>query len=117
MAKKGKVVEQGYKGPDLNDPRDIEERKTNAEIKRDQELADLRAILDTPQGKRFIWRLLERNGVFRRSYEGGDHADTAFNEGRRNEGLWLMAEISRVGPHAMADLLISNNESLKKIGG
>lgn len=49
-------------------------------------------MLGHPQGRRLAQRLLERTGIFRSSY---NHSGSlmAFNEGRRDLGLWLTAEL------------------------
>lgn len=56
-----------------------------------QEVNDLRTVMSTRAGRRFIWRLLETTGVYRSSYTG--NADTYFREGARNVGLVLIRDI------------------------
>ena len=58
-----------------------------------QEKADIRALIRTREGARFLCRLLEICGVFRLSYTPGDTHATAFNEGRRNVGNIIYADI------------------------
>ena len=55
---------------------------------------DLRELMLLPSFQRFAWRLLEKAGVFRSSFVGGDPHATAFNGGQRNPGLWLIAQLS-----------------------
>lgn len=69
------------------------------------ERTDLLAILDTVHGRRFVWKQLSDAGVFRLSYTPGDSHSTAFNEGRRNQGLSLLLDVQRLDPtlyHRMA---------------
>ncbi len=58
---------------------------------------DLHAVMKTPNGRRFVWRLMTQAGVLAASY-AADPTATAFNEGRRSIGLNLMREIQRVCP-------------------
>jgi hypothetical protein len=62
-----------------------------ARLARLEELNDLRTVMSTRQGRRFVWRLLEMTGIYRSSYTG--NADTYFREGARNVGLVLMHDI------------------------
>jgi hypothetical protein len=88
-----------------------EKQVKNAELKerdlRRQELEDMRFILSTPQGRRFIWRYLTRCGVFALSYSHSG-SETAFNEGQRNIGLKLMAELSEADASAYVTILKEN---------
>ncbi len=69
---------------------------------REQHEEDLRAVMGTAAGRRFLWRLLEQAGLHGRSYAGAAEA-TAHNEGRRSVALDLLAEMQRVAPELYAD--------------
>lgn len=58
---------------------------------------DLRAVMGTQPGRRFVWRLLEQSGLHSPSYAGEAMA-SAFNEGRRAVAIALMREVQRVCP-------------------
>lgn len=60
---------------------------------------DLRDALSTPNGRRFVWRLIEGAGAVKASF-AGDGTTTAYNEGRRAVGLALMLEAQRVDADA-----------------
>lgn len=64
------------------------EREVEAERVR---MADMRAIMSLPEGRRFMWSILEMTNVFGLSYTG--NADTHFNEGRRSVGLVFLADM------------------------
>ncbi len=65
---------------------------------RDVELADIKRILDTDFGRRFVWRLLGLAGVFQTSFTG--NSTTFFNEGKRDIGLKILADVSEAKPEA-----------------
>ena len=67
--------------------------RKKVDLARKQELLDLENVVRSEGGRRFIARMLERFGVNRSSYSGDPHA-TAFNEGMRNAGLFLLAELN-----------------------
>lgn len=58
----------------------------------DEEKVDTSRLLQTPEGRHLLWRILEQCGVYRSSFTGDPH-QTAFLEGQRSIGLWIMSEI------------------------
>lgn len=87
-----------------DDPTDLKRHEREAESEeleareaRRKELDDLRWLLGHPQGRRIALRLLEEAGVFRSSF---NHSGSvmAFNEGKRNIGLFLTAELLEATP-------------------
>ncbi len=62
----------------------------------ESEANDLRYVIQSEQGKRVLWRLLETCGIFKSSFTGS--SETFFLEGQRNVGLKLLADIMRVDP-------------------
>ncbi len=77
--------------------------KKAAERKRKRELSDIRLIIKSPEGRRFIWRLLEKAGIFVRSYTGEVNS-TMFNEGKREIGNWMFSELFDANPNAFTQL-------------
>lgn len=72
--------------------------REKANIRREREIEDLKAVMGTKEGRRFIWRLLGQAGIFRPSFVAGSPDTTAFNDGARNQGLNLMAEVMSEAP-------------------
>jgi len=71
---------------------------------RQQELNDLAYVLSSRQGRRFLWRQLCEAGVFKSSFHQSGSV-VYFNEGRREVGLKLLADLTEVDPsmyHQMA---------------
>lgn len=66
------------------------------EIRR-SELNDVKLQMDTERGRKFIWRILEMGKVFSPVFSTDTHL-MAFNEGTRNQGLKLFADIMEVAP-------------------
>lgn len=71
-----------------------EARDKQAEQKRLKELervTDLQWLMEHPEGRRFMWWLLERAGVYRTTFDANATV-MAFREGHRNLGVMLEAE-------------------------
>ncbi len=72
---------------------------------REQEINDLKSILATDFGKRFLMRLINRAGVFQPTYAAGTNpSDFAFMEGRRESGLFIIGEITQADHIAWIDM-------------
>lgn len=94
-----------------NDPTDIRRQEREAETeevvareRRRRELEDLRWLLGHPQGRRIATRLLDEAGVFRSSFNTSGSV-MAFNEGKRNLGLFLTAELLEASPEGYMKVL------------
>ena len=73
-----------------------------AQAKRDSEADDVRLVMGTGAGRRFVWRILAAAGLTARSFVPGDQMLTAFNEGRRDVAMLLASELDRDAPDAFA---------------
>tara|TARA_R110000803_G_scaffold4054_6_gene13896 strand:- start:8811 stop:9071 length:261 start_codon:yes stop_codon:yes gene_type:complete len=82
------------------------EVKTNA---RRDELSDIKVVMSTENGRRFMYRQLVRAGLYKISYVAGAGPDhTAFNEGGRNVGLWLSGELMQADPAMFMKMMEEN---------
>lgn len=84
--------------------RDAEAEELKAREQRRRELEDLKWLMAHAQGRRIVTRLLDEAGVHRSSF---NHSGSvmAFNEGRRQIGLWLTAEVIEAAPEGYFKLL------------
>ena len=93
------------------DPTDIQAQERDAEVSADRnrkaadlEIDDLKWLMSNKRGRRFVFRVLERAGVWRISFNT-NALSMAFNEGQRNEGLRLMANITAHCPDRYTEML------------
>ena len=84
----------------------VKTRKRKDERLRERELNDLRVVMSSVEGRRFVWRLLEKAGVFRTSFTG--NSTTFFNEGMRNMGLMVLGDVHEAAADAY---IVMMNES------
>lgn len=98
----------------MSDPTDIDAIE-NAETLRARaalaaqkaETEDAQWLMATKRGRRVVWRLLSSAGVFQLSFNT-NAMTMAFNEGRRSEGLSLLATIMRSCPAQYAEMTKEN---------
>lgn len=93
------------------DPLDLTGQEQSSELTaeeqrlaREKELNDLRWVMSTKQGRRFMWRLLSSAGIYRMSFST-DPLVMAFNEGARNAGLRQLNDIMEACPERNAEML------------
>jgi len=79
-------------------PRDVRKARQKERLTDERDQKDLRDVLSTIQGRRFVWKQLVEAGCFRLSFVQGEPDTTALNEGRRSLGLKLMADIHALDP-------------------
>lgn len=82
------------------DPAKIQAKEDRSKLARRRDVSDTVTVLSSRAGRRFIWKILERCGHNRLSFVPRDHDQSVFNEGMRNIGLQLLADIRAAEPEA-----------------
>ena len=90
------------------DPEQVEQARQKVESANDKRLNDVREVLNTRRGRRFFWRYLEICGVFKTS-NASEH-QIFYNEGMRNIGLQLLADVNEAAPNAYLLMLKESQE-------
>ena len=80
--------------------------------RRARDIDDLQKILRLPEGRRFLLKILTESGMFHASFSLNSMT-TAFNEGKRDIGLWLLKDIDEAEPRAYPQM-VSEYYSEKK---
>jgi len=87
-----------YNPLDLKAQQKSKDSKKSADrIDRQNEESDIKWLMSSKRGRRFVWRLLEQAGVFRSSFNTNAMA-MSFGEGNRNYGLQLLNSIHTLCP-------------------
>jgi hypothetical protein len=97
---------------DTSDPRQHQHATRTVKSRRGQELADLRAVLAEPAGRRFVWRLLERVNTFASIWE--QSAKIHYNAGQQDVGHFLMAEINEADDTLLFQMMQDARARTKK---
>lgn len=90
------------------DESQVKEAGKKEKNKRNQEIDDVNFVLSSKQGRRLFWRYISRCGVFKTSMTGNN--STFFNEGERNIGLLLLADVNEAAPDAYVLMQKEANE-------
>jgi len=88
------------------------ERTRNQKNAMATEDRDLQHVMDSPQGRRFVWALLETCHIYHSSFTGG--SDTFFREGERNIGLQVFNRINAVCPKQYGIMQAEHRALLKR---
>lgn len=76
---------------------------------RQQQLNDLCAIMDIPEGRRFVGRILAKGRLYQTSFAGHSN-QTIFNEGMRNMACWLFYELDEACADKVLLMMQENKE-------
>ena len=90
------------------DPDAVGRKRRKADRSESTRIAAFRAVMATREGRQYLWWLLEQCGVFRTSFTGD--STTFFNEGGRNVGLILIADINAACPEQYVVMLTEAKE-------
>lgn len=98
------------------DPTDIRSQELTAEdaekrsrIAHDLEIDDIKWLMSDKRGRRIAYRAIERAGVWLSSFNT-NALSMSFNEGRRNEGLRLLVQITTHCPERYNTMLKESKE-------
>lgn len=92
------------------DPKQVKEGAKIEKRTRNQELSDLRFVMESKTGRRFFFALLSSHGIYELSYTRGDTHETAFREGMRNIGNKLLADCQAASIELYAKMIEENKE-------
>lgn len=99
----------------IHDPTDLvgeaealETRQRQAEHRARLEAQDWKWVMSQKRGRRLVWRLLSRTGLYRSSFTGT--SQTFFLEGERNIGLGVLAILMEHCPDDYAKMMVEQRE-------
>lgn len=75
---------------------DVARREERERLQREQHAADLKAVLELPQGRRLVSRLIFEHGALQEQGYSPDARQHAFHDGQRAVGIALDREVRRV---------------------
>lgn len=82
-------LERGY---DANDPEQVNRARKKAGSTRRERLEFVKAMMDLPQGRKWLWELMKRCHVTGNPVFQGDTHMTYFNLGMQNVGKMILAD-------------------------
>lgn len=95
-----------------SDAEQVEKASKRVKRREDIDAEDLKFILGTAQGRRFVWRYLGLCGVYRISHSGESTHETAFKEGARLVGTTLLNDINSARPEAYFQMIEESKKEL-----
>jgi hypothetical protein len=95
--------------PFESDKKAVEAKNKKLSLKRQNDLEDLKKVLQTDHGRRVLKNFLIKTKVFEASYTG--NSDTFYNEGKRSIGRDTLNDIHEAAPELVPGFF---EELLKK---
>lgn len=93
---------------DVNDHKQVQDRTRRVKDRdRDNEVT-IKTFMSHKSGRAWMWDHLSACGLYRLSARAGDAHMTYFNEGERNVGLRLLAQLRRACPEFHAIMTEEN---------
>ena len=89
---------------DHDDEKQVGRAQSRHRKRRQVELDDLKQVLNTPSGRRFITRLLDQTGLLASDMFTGN-STTFYNLGKRDVGLWVYNEMMKAKPKSMIEIM------------
>jgi hypothetical protein len=83
----------------------VRTREKRARRARQRYDTDFRWLMGDARGRRLVWHWLAAARIYESSMGPSPEA-TAFNEGRRNAGLVLLADVNRICPADYATMMV-----------
>ena len=93
------------------DEQQVKDAEGKVKRGRDRELDDLNYVLQSVQGRRFIWRMLSECKTFASIWDQSSRIH--YSAGKQDVGHWLMAEITDADEMALFKMM---KESKKELG-
>jgi hypothetical protein len=87
---------------DPGDQKQVQDRARRAKERQRDADAAIKTLMSSEAGRIWIWDHLSDCGLYRMSARSGDAHMTYFNEGERNVGLRLLAQLQRACPDLYA---------------
>lgn len=101
--------------PDHDDQLEAEATaEESRRLERAVEQSDIQWLMGTKQGRRLMWRLLAKAGVYRTSFVAPNAMQVSFLEGRRGIGLEWLDEIMENCPEQFNAMMTEQYANAKR---
>ena len=97
---------------DTGDQKQVKKAKKKQKLQNQIEREELKALLKDPTFRRFLWRFMERCGIYHTTFTG-ESLSSAFEEGKRQIGLWTVTEIFSADVRAYGLMMAENQKEEK----
>lgn len=85
----------------------LTEEEKKAHRKRKEELTDIRTVLASSSGRNFLWRLLDKCGVFESTFTN-DSLKMSYLSGQQDIGHFIMSEIVETDDRLLFKMMKEN---------
>jgi len=101
------------KRTNVGDEVTVEQNARRAELRRDLDMANLKVVLGTREGRLFVWSLLERTRVFQTVWDPSSRIH--YLAGRQELGQDILHDVMELDPEVFLTMKAEANEEEERI--
>lgn len=90
------------------DKKQVKKAKVTEDMIRDKQLNDVRVVLNTPHGRRLLWRIMEKCKTFGSVWEPS--AKIHYNAGQQDLGHFLLSEVTEADEELLFQMMKENKK-------
>ncbi len=91
----------------------LKTKEERAKAKADRNLSDIRHIAKDAEGRRFLWRLMEENGIFQSGFNA-DALVMSHSLGRKTAGLSVLSDVMTAKPSLFSQMQQEHASEIKR---
>lgn len=91
----------------LTNKKSIEEEEKLLYIQRSQELNDIKTVLSTISGRRFLWKIMSKARTFASVFSENSNV-MSYRSGKQDLGRFVMAEITEADENLLLKMMKEN---------
>lgn len=93
---------------DAGSEKQYKEAREKEMTEAERERRDLAVVCSTPEGRRYLWRLMARAGTFESVWENS--AKIHYNAGQQDFGRSIMADVLDAGEQFYFDMMVEHRK-------
>lgn len=86
----------------------VKNSEQKEKFRRERELSDIATVCTTPEGRRVLWRIMEKCRTFESIWENS--ARIHYNSGQQDLGHFVMSEILKANPEVFMQMQNENKK-------
>ena len=91
----------------------VKDAKKREKLEADNQVNEMKKVLDTLEGRRVLWRIMEFCGLFENRWVPNS-ARVSYDQGQRNVGLYVLAKVQEADVEKYFEMMREKEERTKE---